>query len=113
MTITVELTLGETLRLWRERTGFSQSELAKYLKIGRTTVIRYENDLALPKWPVTKLWAEICDQDPETVREAWVERSMFGCIYGPAPDYVQLVLLGGGTTSDDLGGPAHTLAAAS
>ena len=83
MTITMNLTLGETLRLMRERAGFSQTQLAKYLEIGRTSVIRYEADIALPKWKDAQAWATICDHDPQTLREAWIVSSMSGCIYAP------------------------------
>lgn len=82
MTVTMTLTLGETLRLMRERAGFSQTQLAKYLEIGRTSVIRYEADIALPKWKDTQEWARLCDHDPETLRAAWVDASMSGCIHG-------------------------------
>jgi transcriptional regulator with XRE-family HTH domain len=99
MTITVQLTLGETLRLMRERAGFSQSQLAKFLEIGRTSVIRYEADIALPKWKDVQAWATICDHDADTLREAWVATSMSGCIAGwsPPPDgrYQQLSWVGG------------------
>jgi DNA-binding XRE family transcriptional regulator len=105
MTITVQLTLGETLRLMRERAGFSQSQLAKYLEIGRTSVIRYEADTALPKWKDVQAWATICDHDADTLREAWVATSMSGCIYGsgPPPDgrYLQLSWAGGSHDSSD------------
>jgi DNA-binding XRE family transcriptional regulator len=106
MTITVQLTLGETLRLMRERAGFSQSQLAKYLEIGRTSVIRYEADTALPKWKDVQAWATICDHDADTLREAWVATSMSGCIYGgPPPDggrYQQLSWVGGSPGNDDM-----------
>ena len=105
MTITMNLTLGETLRLMRERAGFSQSQLAKYLEIGRTSVIRYESDVALPKWKDAQAWATICDHEPDTLREAWVAASMSGCAYGwDPPDtgrYRQLAWAGGSFDNDD------------
>lgn len=82
MTITVELTLGETLRLMRERAGYSQAQLAGYLEIGRTSVIRYEADTALPKWKDAQTWARICDHDPMLLRDAWHSAVESGCIYG-------------------------------
>lgn len=116
MTITVELTLGETLRLMRERAGFSQTQLAKYLEIGRTSVIRYESDVALPKWKDAQAWAVICDHDPDTLREAWIASSMSGCTYGsdPPPDgrYTQLAWVGGSYGNDDSPHVASTRPAA-
>jgi transcriptional regulator with XRE-family HTH domain len=81
MTTTLTLTLGETLRVMRERAGFKQTDLARYLELGRTTVIRYEADLGLPKWKDIERWALICDHDPQIVRELWELRLKSGCIY--------------------------------
>ena len=81
MTSTLHLTLGESLRLMRERAGFSQAQLAGYLEIGRTSVIRYEADIAAPKWKDAATWASICDHDPQILRELWVETVESGCIY--------------------------------
>jgi transcriptional regulator with XRE-family HTH domain len=116
MTITVQLTLGETLRLMRERAGFSQSQLAKFLEIGRTSVIRYEADISLPKWKDVQAWATICDHDADTLREAWIATSMSGCIHGsgPPPDgrYQQLSWVGGSPGNYDTTHVANTQSAA-
>jgi transcriptional regulator with XRE-family HTH domain len=116
MTITVELTLGETLRLMRERAGFSQTQLAKYLEIGRTSVIRYESDVALPKWKDAQAWAVICDHDPDTLREAWIASSMSGWTPGREPPndrrYTQLSMAGGSFDNVDSPHVASTRSAA-
>lgn len=81
MTSTLQLTLGESLRLMRERAGFSQAQLAGYLELGRTSVIRYEADRAVPRWRDVELWAQVCDHDPQIVRHLWVAARESGCIY--------------------------------
>jgi len=99
MTETLTLSLGESLRIMRERAGFSQTQLAGYLELGRTSIIRYEADTAVPKWKDVDAWCRICDHDPQIVRELWESRRLFGCIHGspPPPDgrYQQLSWVGG------------------
>lgn len=116
MTSTLQLTLGETLRLMRERAGFSQTQLAGYLEIGRTSVIRYEADTAVPKWKDVSTWAQLCDHDPQIVRQLWVAAVESGCIHGSLPRYGgrfdQLSLLSGASGSDDLAHPDNTGVAA-
>lgn len=67
----LELTLGELLRIMRERAGLQQSGLAERLEMGRTSVIRYESGAAVPKWKDAALWATECGYAPEVVRSAW------------------------------------------
>lgn len=101
MTSTLQLTLGETLRLMRERAGFSQTQLAGYLEIGRTSVIRYEADTAVPKWKDVDAWARICDHDPQVVRQMWDAARKSGWIYGRS-SWEQLSLADAATDSNDL-----------
>lgn len=85
MTVTVELTIGETLKLWRDRVGLSQKQLGAAIELGRTTVIRYEADTALPKWKDVQAWAALCGEDAEILRPAWDYARMSGWIYGADP----------------------------
>lgn len=101
MTVTVELTIGETLKLWRDRVGLSQKQLGAAIELGRTTVIRYEADTALPKWKDVQAWAALCGEDAEILRPAWDYARMSGCIHGWSP-YEQLSLAGGAFDSHDL-----------
>ena len=71
MTHTLDLTLGEALRLMRERAHLIQSQLGAELELGRTSVIRYEADASVPKWRDVEAWAIACDHDPELVRDLW------------------------------------------
>jgi transcriptional regulator with XRE-family HTH domain len=99
MTTTLQLTLGEALRLMRERAGFNQAQLGTYLELSRNTVARYEDGATTPKWKDVKAWAEICDHDPQIVHELWEVTRQSGCTYGqdPPPDgrYTQLSWVGG------------------
>jgi transcriptional regulator with XRE-family HTH domain len=105
MTETLTLSLGESLRIMRERAGFSQTQLAGYLELGRTSIIRYEADTAVPKWKDVDAWCRICDHDPQIVRELWESRRLFGCTpgHGPPDDrrYLQLSFTGGLNGSKD------------
>lgn len=68
---TLTLTLGEALRLLRERSDISQADLADQLEMGRTSVIRYEADVSIPKWKDVEAWAIACDHSAELVRPLW------------------------------------------
>jgi transcriptional regulator with XRE-family HTH domain len=116
MTTTLQLTLGEALRLMRERAGFNQAQLGDYLELSRNTVNRYESGATQPKWKDVKSWAEICDHDPQIVRELWELGLKSGCIYGgPPPDdgrYQQLSWVGGSPGNDDMTKVATAMSAA-
>ena len=88
MNTTLQLTLPEALRLMRERSGFTQAQLAEYLELSRNTVARYEDGITTPKWKDVDAWARICDHDPQIVRQLWDDTRRFGCIHGspPPPD---------------------------
>lgn len=105
MTSTLQLTLGESLRLMRERAGFSQAQLAGYLELGRTSVIRYEADRAVPRWRDVELWAQVCDHDPQIVRQLWRDARESGCIYGTQVSLFTRDAHGRYTTADFLVDP--------
>lgn len=116
MTHTLELTLGEALRLMRERAGFSQAQIAGFLELSRNTVSRYEDGRFTPKWKDVDSWARICDHDPQVVRQLWEDSREFGCIHGSAPPhcapYRQLSWLEGCHDSYDLTPDSDTVRAA-
>lgn len=85
MNTTLQLTLPEALRLMRERSGFTQAQLAQYLELSRNTVARYEDGVTTPKWKDVDAWARICDHDPQIVRQLWNDTRRFGCNYGCDP----------------------------
>lgn len=87
---TLQPTFPEALKLMRERAGFTQVQLAKYLELSRNTLARYEDGVTVPKWKDVQSWAQICDHDPQLLRELWVETRESGCLYGSASDQLAL-----------------------
>jgi len=72
MTAQLVLTLGEILKLWRERAGLTQRELGVLLELSRNTINRYESGGGIPRWRDVEAWADRCGQpEPEIAREAW------------------------------------------
>ena len=68
---TITLTLGEILKLWRDRAGLTQQQLGEELELSRNTIKRYESG-GVPRWRDVEAWAEKCGQpDAEPAREAW------------------------------------------
>lgn len=53
-------TLGDRLRKAREHAGLKQTELADEIGIGRSSIINYESDKAVPPRPVLLAWAVRC-----------------------------------------------------
>lgn len=49
-----DITIGETLRLLRNRAGYSQRKLAAKSMICHVSIYRYENDLADPPYSVVQ-----------------------------------------------------------
>lgn len=89
MDTTLTLTLGETLRVIRERSGLSQKELGIALEIGRTTVIRWEADKGDPRRRDIDAWLDACGAnlaERAAATSAWTEaRRASGCISGDQP----------------------------
>jgi DNA-binding XRE family transcriptional regulator len=56
-------TLGDRMRKAREHAGLKQSELAKEIGIGRTSVVSYESGRKTPSRPVLLSWAMRCGVD--------------------------------------------------
>ena len=77
MTRTLTPTLGELLKLVRERSDLTQLQLGEAIDVGRTSVIRYEQGDSLPKWKDVLLWVEECNKtsalpvDAVELRDAW------------------------------------------
>lgn len=98
-TDTLTFTLGEHLRVMRERAELTQKELADRIEVSRNSVVNYERDIHTPKWMVVRAWAEACGFDALVARESWERARLFGCTYGsdPPPDgrYTQLSMAGG------------------
>lgn len=61
MTNMITWTLGERLAKARRRQKWTQTELAARLGIGRRSISRYEDDLAVPSTAVLIAWAQVCD----------------------------------------------------
>lgn len=55
----IEWTLGERLAKARRLKGWNQTELAQNLGIGRRSISRYEDDIAVPSRAVLIAWAEV------------------------------------------------------
>lgn len=53
-------TLGDRLRKARLHAGLEQTELAKEIGIGRTSIVKYEKDVQVPPRPVILSWALRC-----------------------------------------------------
>lgn len=53
-------TLGDRLRKAREHAGLKQTEMAAEIGIGRSSIINYESDKAIPARPVLIAWAIRC-----------------------------------------------------
>ena len=53
-------TLGDRLRKAREHAGLKQTEMAADIGIGRSSIINYESDRAVPPRPVLVAWALRC-----------------------------------------------------
>jgi DNA-binding XRE family transcriptional regulator len=104
-TDTLQLTLGETLRLMRERAGYNQRQLADMIELSRNSVVNYENDIHTPKWMVVAAWAQACGFDPAVSRESWEIARLSGWTPGgPPPDdgrYLQLSWVGEVHGGDD------------
>lgn len=92
MTRTLSLTLGELLRLIRERSDLTQLQLGAAIDMGRTSVIRAEQGDSLPKWKDVVLWVNECNKtsenpvDPDELRDAWETAKsdrQSGWLYGP------------------------------
>jgi len=49
-------TLGDRLKKAREHAGYTQAELAAVTGIGRSTMVTYETDRAVPKRPILLSW---------------------------------------------------------
>ena len=113
MTDTLTPTFNEALKLMRERAGFSQAQLAEYLEMGRTSVIRYESGAAVPKWKDVELWATICDHEPRIMRQLWDQARRSGWLYVRPPDerYVQSDIFGGEMFDGDHGSASAVEAA--
>lgn len=96
---TLTFTLGEHLRVMRERADLTQKELADRIELSRNSVVNYERDIHTPKWMVVRAWAEACGFDAAVARDSWERARLFGCAYGSAPPpdgrYMQLPLIGG------------------
>lgn len=74
MASTLELTLSEVLRLARDRKGYSQTQLADVLELGRTTLIRYEGGKPVRRWRDVEAWLDACEASPDVraaARGAW------------------------------------------
>lgn len=61
-------TLQGRLRDAREWRGIEQSDLAKELGIGRSTVSNYERGVTVPGKLVVNAWAVVCDVDVEWLK---------------------------------------------
>jgi transcriptional regulator with XRE-family HTH domain len=70
-TTTIDLTLGEALKVVRERGHLTQKEMADRLEIGRNTVVRYESGLTVPRWRDVEAWAEEAGQPAHSLRYYW------------------------------------------
>jgi transcriptional regulator with XRE-family HTH domain len=80
MTTQLTLTLGEILKIMRERAGLTQRQLGDMLEISRNTVNRYESG-ATPRWRDVVAWALECEHSPDIARDAWEAARESGCIY--------------------------------
>ncbi len=56
---TLQWTLGERLAKARRRRRWSQQEMADRLGIGRRSIVRYEDDQAIPSLAVVIAWAQV------------------------------------------------------
>lgn len=104
-TATLELTLGEALKVVRERAGLTQKDMADRLELGRNTVARYESAHTTPRWRDVVAWAEEVGEDPTIFRAYWDEARRSGWLYVRPPDgwYEQPCLFGGDRRGSDVG----------
>ena len=58
-------TLGDRLRKAREHAGLKQTEMAEEIGIGRSSIINYEKNAAIPPRSVLIAWALRCGVDYE------------------------------------------------
>ena len=58
---TLKWTLGERLAKARRLRQWSQQELADKLGIGRRSIVRYEDDQAVPSMAILIAWATVTD----------------------------------------------------
>ena len=105
MTTTLTFTLGEHLRVMRERADLTQKQLADRIELSRNSVVNYERGIHTPKWMVVAAWAEACGFDASVARESWERARLFGCIPCPPPPddgrYLQLSWVGDALDSSD------------
>ena len=98
-TDTLTFTLGEHLRVMRERAELTQKQLADRIEVSRNSVVNYERDIHTPKWMVVREWAEACGFDAQVARESWERARLFGWTPGGLPPddggYTQLSMAGG------------------
>jgi DNA-binding XRE family transcriptional regulator len=115
-TDTLTFTLGEHLRVMRERAELTQKQLADRIEVSRNSVVNYERDIHTPKWMVVRAWAEACGFDAQVARESWERTRLFGWTPGhPPPDvgrYQQLSMAGGSFDNHDTSHVAETQSAA-
>lgn len=58
---TLQWTLGERLAKARRRRRWNQQDMADRLGIGRRSIVRYEDDQAIPSLAVVIAWAKVTD----------------------------------------------------
>ena len=86
----LELTLGEMLRVIRERAHLTQGEVGQRLEMGRNTINRYEADGSVPRWRDVEQWALECGHQPAILRRAWESARESGWIYEVDPNQPSL-----------------------
>ena len=74
-------TLQNRLRDSREWRGLEQSDLAKTLGVGRSTVSNYERGVTVPGKLVINAWAVVCDVEVE-----WLKTGIEADGDDPRPD---------------------------
>ncbi len=64
---TSEYTIGEKLRYYREACAMSQQQVADALNLNRTSITKYETDIAMPSLETVVKMAKIYNVEPQAL----------------------------------------------
>lgn len=82
---TLRRTLGERLAKSRKVAGLTQTQMAELTGIGKRSIVRYEDDEAVPSLPRLLKWANVTDVPISwLIDETFTEKDLQGYLGHPA-----------------------------